>query len=273
VIGADRQASKTTGRQEFREGLKLLDRSTSWVLWSGILAILLLPGAVALLLFPRLPVRVGSFPAPGANLLVYGLIGLVWILNICTLVWQGRLKKLRKRLVEQEEAAAKQRARAEALYGLSILDPLTGLYNRRFGESRLREEIERAEKTGDPLLLMALDFDRFKEINDGYGHAVGDLALKAFARRLQRAIRACDVPIRLGGDEFLVILPECSQDKVQLILSRMDPVEVAWEGEKIPVFFSRGVAQYQVKDTPETMLARADQRLYAEKAKRATVAV
>jgi diguanylate cyclase (GGDEF)-like protein len=269
-MAGQQQGSKTTGRQDFREGLKLLDRSTSWVLWSGILSVLVLPAALALIVSPQLLVS-PSFTESNVTLLAYGLLGLVWVLNVCTLIWQRRLKQLRKRLVEQEEAATKQRARAEALYGLSILDPLTGLYNRRFGESRLREEIERAEKSGDPLLLMALDFDRFKEINDNYGHAVGDLALKTFARRLQRAIRACDVPIRLGGDEFLVILPECSQDKVQMILSRMDPVEVVWEGRKIPVCFSRGVAQYQVKDTPESMLARADERLYAEKAKRSPV--
>lgn len=272
-MAGDRQDLRQTGRQDFREGLKLLDRSSYWVLGSSILGFLLLPAAIALLLFPLQFAQYSPFFVANALPLICGAMALVWLADICTLVWQRRLRHLRQRLVEQEEAATKQRVRAEALYGLSILDPLTGLYNRRFGEGRLREEVERAEKSGDPLLLLALDFDKFKEINDNYGHAVGDLALKAFSRRLQRAIRACDVPIRLGGDEFLVILPECSQDKVQLILSRMDPVEVSYEGQKIPIHFSRGVAQYQPKDTPETMLARADERLYAEKAKRAPVEV
>ncbi|MEE2637183.1 MAG: diguanylate cyclase [Acidobacteriota bacterium] len=89
-------------------------------------------------------------------------------------VWELRhLGRLRRRLVEQSESASRQRRRANEFYGLSILDPLTGLYNRRYGEKRLREEIGRAEKTGDPLLLVALDCDRFKTINDQHGHEAG----------------------------------------------------------------------------------------------------
>jgi two-component system cell cycle response regulator len=205
--------------------------------------------------------------------LVRGLLVLMAVVSVHTLRHQRRLKVLRNRLVEQMDAATKHRARAERFYEMSILDPLTGLYNRRFGETRLREEIARAEKSGDPLQVLALDFDRFKEINDQYGHAGGDLALKAFARRLQRAIRACDVPIRVGGDEFLVILPECPPDKVQTILSRLNSIEVNLDGQKVRVSFSRGVAQYQINDTPETIIKRADERLYAEKAKRPFVNV
>jgi diguanylate cyclase (GGDEF)-like protein len=270
---SDRRKSEPTDRQEVQNSLRLLDRCTSWLLGSSILTVLLLPGAIVLLLFPGLLAQFDTLREPNAGFVVCGLLSLLWVVNMCTLLWQHHLKLLRKHLVEQIDAATKHRVRADALYGLSILDPLTGLYNRRFGETRLREEIGRAEKTGEPLLVLALDFDRFKEINDQHGHAAGDLALKTFSRRLQRAIRACDVPIRVGGDEFLVILPDCLPDKVQMILSRLHPVEVNLGGQKIQVSFSRGVAQYQVNDTPETMIGRADERLYAEKENRSSVGV
>jgi diguanylate cyclase (GGDEF)-like protein len=236
--------------------------------------ILLPPGAIILLSLPWPLASFVPFQAAEASLLVRGLLALMWVMSAFTLGGQHRgLKRFRKRLIEEMDVAKKHRLRAEKFYGISILDPLTGLYNRRFGETRLLEEIEQAEKTGEPLLVLALDFDRFKEINDRYGHAAGDLALKLFSRRLQRAIRACDVPIRIGGDEFLVIFPDCLPDKVELILSRMKSLEVDLEGKRIPVLFSRGAAQYQVNDTPETIIKRADERLYAAKAKRAGVEV
>src|SRR6202020_2896557 len=104
--------------------------------------------------------------------LVRGLLGMMWVLSAFTLYrGQRHLKRLGEGLIEQTDAAAKNRMRGDHFYGLSILDPLTGLYNRRFGETRLKEEIARAQDPDDPLLILALDFDHFKEINDKYGHA------------------------------------------------------------------------------------------------------
>jgi diguanylate cyclase (GGDEF)-like protein len=243
---------------EFRHGLRRLDRNTSWMKWNAILVIVALPVSVFLLSFTD------------AGLFGHALLFLVWGLNIFTLYQQRHLKAFRNRLVEQMDAASKQRIRAEKFYGLAILDPLTGLYNRRFGEERLKEEIEQAEKTGQPLIVLAADLDWFKETNDQYGHAAGDLVLKGFSRRLQRAIRACDVPIRVGGDEFLVILPDCPPEQVEMILSRLGSVQVSLDGQNIPVRFSRGWAQHQVGDTPESIVRRADERLYEAKQSRPT---
>jgi diguanylate cyclase (GGDEF)-like protein len=174
-------------------------------------------------------------------------------------------------LKNQLHIAAKHRVKADKLYDLSILDPLTGLHNRRLGERRLKEEIARAEKTGEPLAVVLFDLDYFKEINDKYGHAAGDAALKEFSRRLKRAVRACDIPVRLGGDEFLVILPECPRDKVDIILERTGAPKIEFNGEKIEIRYSTGSAQYQYSDTAEAMLARADQVLYAKKQARPDV--
>jgi diguanylate cyclase (GGDEF)-like protein len=204
------------------------------------------------------------------NLVVSGLVTLTFSLSAYGLAHYSRLRELRHRLLEQLDLSLKQRRRADKLYGLSILDPLTGLHNRRFGEQRLQEEIERAETTGDPLALILVDLDRFKDINDQFGHAAGDIALKEFSRKLRKAIRACDVPVRIGGDEFLVILPDCPREKVNVILSRLGTPEAQIDARKLSIHYSVGRSQYQPADTIKTMLGRADEVLYAEKRKRSS---
>jgi diguanylate cyclase (GGDEF)-like protein len=202
--------------------------------------------------------------------IVNGFLLLLLSCNASHLFQHHQLKHVRNRLTEQLEIAVKQRIRADKFYGLSILDPLTRLHNRRFGEERLQEEIARAERNGDPLAVVILDLDCFKEINDQFGHAAGDVALKEFSRRLRKAIRACDVPVRIGGDEFLIILPECPREKVDVILSRIGSPEVELNRGKVSVGYSVGRAQYQVNDTIKTFLGRADGILYADKAGRKT---
>ncbi len=261
MIPSKQRGSETTS-QEFQHSLRLLDVISSWYLWGGALIVVFLPGTIILLSFRLLFAQLGPFHELSANLLARGVLSMMWLVSAVTLYQQRlRLKLLRKDLIEQMDAATKNCVRAEQFYGMSILDPLTGLYNRRFGETRLEEEIVRASESDDPLLVLALDFNRFKEINDTYGHAAGDLALKEFSRRLQRALRACDVPIRLGGDEFLVILPECSEDKIKAILSRMASVAFNLNGKQIAVSFSHGMARYEVNDTRQTMIKRAEEAI------------
>jgi diguanylate cyclase (GGDEF)-like protein len=160
-----------------------------------------------------------------------------------------RFREIKSILAKQMEIAGRQRRQADRLYGLSILDPLTGLHNRRFGEERLSEEVSRAERSGDALAIILFDLDCFKEINDTFGHSAGDLALKEFARRMKRAIRNCDVPVRIGGDEFLLVLPECSRDKVDLVLKRMGVPKLEFDSKQIPLQYSVGRAHYQYGDT------------------------
>ena len=132
-------------------------------------------------------------------------------------------KSIRDRLARQLQVAVKQRIRADQLYGLSILDPLTGLHNRRFGQERLAEEIARSDRNGEPVAVLLIDLDYFKEINDQFGHAAGDAALKEFSRRLRRAIRACDVPVRIGGGRIPRHSSRVSQgEKLDAILTRME---------------------------------------------------
>jgi diguanylate cyclase (GGDEF)-like protein len=101
--------------------------------------------------------------------------------------------------------------------------------------------------------------------NDRYGHPAGDLVLCAFAERLASTIRLSDMAVRLGGDEFLLLLPECKIDQVPALLSRLRPLDVNFQGTRIPVEFSLGCVGYERGETPEKFLERADQSLYAEK--------
>ena len=256
---------KTQGladHEAFRQTIIQLDRSLTRGWRSTVAEIAMVVATIAA------PILLGNYflgKHLGISLIVDGFLLLILACNTYRLVQYSQLKQVRNRLTEQLGMSIKQRIRADKLYGLSILDSLTGLHNRRFGEERLKEEIIRAERNSDPLAVIILDLDHFKEINDQFGHPAGDIALKAFSRKLRKAIRACDVPVRIGGDEFLVILPECPREKVDVILSRLGSIQVDIDSKTLPICYSVGRAQYQVSDTAKTLLGRADRALYAEK--------
>jgi len=261
-----------TDPEEIQQSVRQLDRSTSWFWWNSIMLLILLSATWAALSPPEFLVHYALSQQLDLNSIGRGLIAVMLILNGYSLYHQRHLERFRHRLIEQMEAAVKQRVRADKFYGLAILDPLTDLYNRRYGEECLQKEITRAERHGYDLAVIVMDLDNFKQINDQFGHAAGDEVLKEFSRHLKRAIRACDVPVRMGGDEFLVVLPECPRENVHIILSRLKPFEVIVNRQKIVVSYSRGRAQYQVSDTSRALIQRADELLYAEKAGRSTTA-
>ena len=250
---------------DFKRSLRRLDRRVSWQWWNAVLVITLLMGTIIVLSLPREFQRDdASFQLDLTND-VRGLLGLVLIFNIYTLYHHHLLKQVRNDLAKQIEIATEQRIRAEALYELSILDPLTGLFNRRHCDERLRSEMSRLDRRGDPLIVLAFDLDNLKQINDRFGHPVGDSALKEFARRLTKATRGSDFAARTGGDEFLVVLPECPPEKVKLVMSRLAPFDLEVDGNRFYVSGSCGWAQYQTGETVERLIARADEALYAHK--------
>jgi two-component system cell cycle response regulator len=110
-----------------------------------------------------------------------------------------------------------------------------------------------------------LDLNQFKQINDRHGHAAGDFVLKEFASRINKAIRGSDLAVRIGGDEFMVVLPECSGAQLQHVIGRLVPLEVTWEKQKIPVTFSAGWKEYERGESPEELLELADKSLYQNK--------
>jgi diguanylate cyclase (GGDEF)-like protein len=259
-MDTDSMNSSEVGDQEiFRQSIAQLDRIVRNSCRSTAAQITAAVAAIAA------PLLVSSLVA---NKISIAVVILLLALQILDLFRHGRTALVREHLAEQLRVAVMQRIRVNKLYDLSILDPLTGLHNRRFGEQRLQEELARSERNGDPLAVLLFDLDYFKEINDQFGHAAGDTALKEFSRKLKKAIRACDVPVRMGGDEFLVILPECPREKVDRIIERIGSPEVRVNQQAITIRYSVGRAHHQVCDSTETMLRRADEVLYAEKAAR-----
>jgi diguanylate cyclase (GGDEF)-like protein len=259
--------------QEIQLSIRRLNRITAWLGQNTILTMLLLSTALVVLSVPAFSGRASLPQQYDVTVIVSVLIAMMLIGNVYTLFYQRHFKLFRERLAQQMQVATRQRIRAVKFYGMAILDPLTGLYNRRFGEDCLQREIGRAENTNGDLAVIVTDLDYFKEINDQYGHAAGDLVLREFSRHLKRALRSCDFPVRTGGDEFLIILPECTKENVHIILSRLTPFEVTLNHRKVTISYSRGCAQYQPSDTPETIIQRADTILYDEKAARKVATV
>ena len=163
----------------------------------------------------------------------------------------------------------------DALVDLSSRDPLTGLANRRSFDFALAREVDRVARSGEPALLLALDIDHFKRINDTHGHAAGDLVLKAVANALVETVRPMDLVARVGGEEFAIILPNCASAFGETVAERLrrrvermpvaigpgpNPVQIA-----VRISIGGAFAPQWVRSTPSFWCERADVQLYRAK--------
>ncbi|MFJ2084871.1 diguanylate cyclase [Micromonospora chokoriensis] len=156
---------------------------------------------------------------------------------------------------------------------LSLTDPLTGLWNYRYLRESIRREVERASRFGRMLSILALDLDRFKDVNDTYGHAAGDTVLAEFARRVRGEIREVDLAFRQGGEEFVLLLPETDARGAAIVAERLGavvretPIAVEADAGPVLVTVSVGIAVYPDNgSTGREVLEAADDALYAAKA-------
>src|SRR5579862_1242230 len=251
--------------EAFRENLRRLDRRQWWLWTSTVLVLILLTVAVASFAFPAMLSAEQQTYSFYLNQSVRALVGIVLLFTVYLVYQQFMIMKIRNQISDQMHSLAKVESLTNEVYKLAALDQLTGLYNRRSGEQRLAEEISRAVRHERPLTVLLMDLDGLKQTNDRLGHAAGDMVLKGFAERLQRAIRGSDLAVRLGGDEFMVLLPECRADEVRHVLGRVEGLELEYQGEKIPCRFSSGFTDYKPGESPAELLKRADDALYAHK--------
>jgi diguanylate cyclase (GGDEF)-like protein len=161
----------------------------------------------------------------------------------------------------------------DALVDMSSRDALTGLANRRSFELALAREIDRVARIGEPALLLALDIDHFKRVNDTYGHASGDLVLKAVASALLDCVRPMDLVARVGGEEFAIVMPNCPATFGETVAERVRrrieamPVSIGLSQQiQVSVSIGGAFAPQWVRSSPALWIERADIQLYRAKA-------
>jgi two-component system, cell cycle response regulator len=264
--GSETSASDAKkGAQAFRESWRRLDRKQWWLWSSTVIVLILLTVAVASFAFPSLLSKEQWTYSFYLNQAIRALVGIVLTFSVYLVYQQYQIIRMRNQIAEQFQSLAKVESLTAEVYKLAALDQLTGLYNRRSGEQRLMEEINRAVRHNRPLTVMLLDVNGLKQINDRFGHAGGDLLLKNFAERLQRGIRGSDLASRFGGDEFMILLPECPVEEVRHVLSRVEGLEIEFDGHRIRCEFSCGWTDYRPGETAQECLRRADEALYGNK--------
>ncbi len=165
----------------------------------------------------------------------------------------------------------KLRENLQASIELAVVDPLTGLNNRRYFETHLSTLVAQAADCGRPLSLMILDIDHFKGINDSHGHEAGDRVLKGFSKRVRKVIRIPDMICRLGGEEFVVVMPDTSIEVAARIAERVrgeierQRFTIDGASDPISITVSIGLAERGDDNLPDGLFRRADRALYRSK--------
>ena len=173
------------------------------------------------------------------------------------------------RLTRENAALKRELARLQVYRAMAYRDPLTGLWNRRYFEERLDEELSRSDRAGSGrrFSVMLLDLNDFKATNDRHGHPVGDTVLKDVGEFLVTHLRQHDVACRTGGDEFSVLLPDLSAADCGHLIDRLrGRLETTNAARRIPISMSIGTASWpEAGNTVDALLTRADEAMYADK--------
>jgi diguanylate cyclase (GGDEF)-like protein len=255
---AIRSQSVTFRPWEYSARLRKLQRGEWWIWALSMLVQLALTAGIVSLSLPQILQGRKTAAGGGVFQTVLGLIFLILIFISYLTYEKILINRLRFELAEGQ-------FQSFLWQNLALTDPLTGLFNRRFAERQITTEISRAHRRRYPLTLVVFDLNNFKLTNDRFGHLAGDLVLKTFAERLRSVVREGDVAVRLGGDEFLLLLPECNDSRLPAILNRLEGIDVEFGEQRIPVNFSAGSTEYRSGDTSQDLLDRADQALYQDK--------
>jgi diguanylate cyclase len=182
---------------------------------------------------------------------------------------EARIRQLSERLHNLETEAGELRTRINQERQLALIDGLTGVGNRMAYEERVVQEHARWKRFGEPLSLLVVDIDRFKQINDNYGHKAGDKVLKTISNLLHSSIRETDFLARYGGEEFVILVPGADAKAALGIADKLrKQVETCgfhYRGSNVPITISCGVAGFGDADTPDDVFERADAAMYRAK--------
>jgi diguanylate cyclase (GGDEF)-like protein len=201
-------------------------------------------------------------------------IGTIAVYHVDNSVYTDDHRRLLDRISEQAAAVIYNSIVFEQTQEDSLTDPLTGLPNTRFMFMHLTRELARAERLKSEVSLLVMDLDSFKDINDTYGHHVGDRALREIAGVLRAGIRPYDICVRYAGDEFIVVLSGCGGEEAERkrleLQTAVDQLQFeARQGKPLALAISIGAAIFPHDgDSYETLLATADSRMYRDKTRR-----
>jgi diguanylate cyclase len=183
---------------------------------------------------------------------------------------QTQLNRATSRLTAMEAETAQLRTHLQQRHEQAMVDVLTGIPSRLAYEDRLAQEYAQWKRYQTPLTLMMADIDRFKQINDSYGHMAGDKALKLIARLLKQTLRETDFIARYGGEEFVILLTQTpavqATDVAEKLRAAVEKAEFNNGDARIPITLSIGYSAFRTSDGPEEAFARADAALYRAKA-------
>jgi len=159
--------------------------------------------------------------------------------------------------------------RARQLAEMMTKDSLTGLLQHARVKERLSHELQRSERTGEALTVVMLDIDHFKKVNDNYGHLIGDQVISSLANLLKQQLRKTDIIGRYGGEEFLLILPDCNQQQAFDLLEQLRQsfanLPFSFDHQNFHCTFSAGISQAKATDETDQLIAQADKALYSSK--------
>jgi len=182
---------------------------------------------------------------------------------------EERNAELQARVARMEKESKRLREGLDRKREQLMRDTLTGVRSRLAYDETLAQELSRYRRYQDPFSLAVLDIDHFKRVNDTYGHSAGDKALKLVAKRVEAKLRETDLLFRVGGEEFVLLLPRtglsAARPLVETVRSAVGEAAFHFEGAPVPITVSAGVTAVREDDTAETIFARADDALYRAK--------
>jgi diguanylate cyclase (GGDEF)-like protein len=260
-MGLDESVLEVTDVQQRVQSLE--DRD--FQLWSiAALVLVVLAGGLAMLLFPNVIWNNRVLRADGRYLpqLLYGLITLVILFNIYLLKQRLLLRRTREELVHQIMYTG-------AVEKLTLTDPLTKVFNRRYLDEIITKDVQRADRLGTTLTLVMIDVDDFKDVNTRFGHLMGDRLLNEVANVLRATFRGSDTIVRYGGDEFLLILESPKEHDPLKSLDRLAANIAKWNVSNTTLDYKMGLtwgfARYEKGRKIEEVLDEADRKMLEAK--------
>lgn len=237
-------------------------------LWFILLGVgLAVTGCLLVVLFPATFLRGGQFhfEISVSKEVFFGLLALITITNAYLVSRRFEYRKLRQQVISTT-------IQNELIRLQSFTDPLTEVYNRRSLDEMAGRFISSARRRKTPLTFMLVDVDHFRQVNTKFGHLTGDVVLAEMAAVLRTAVRGSDAVVRYGGDEFLVILPDSTEEHASAVMTRIHQNVLQWNQtgqlKDFDMSLSIGVAEWRDGATLDETLDAADQRMYALKNER-----